>query len=155
MNTILVYYRMNNGHFRTYCDNEYKTRAKMPLLKKHRFELMPGFKADDEGLLKIKTGQLNIVTGVPGSGKSEWVDDLMINTIKNHGIKWAVFSPENYPPQVYYKKLAEKYHKVGFSAFTDQDHMEAITGLSDKVKLIVDTDEQDVLLISYLIGLNP
>lgn len=60
MQSILVYYRMNNGHFRTYCDDkgarsggEYETRAKMPLLKKHRFELMPGFKADDEGLLQF------------------------------------------------------------------------------------------------------
>ena len=51
-------------------------------------------KIDDQGLLKIKTGQLNIVTGSPGSGKSEWVDDIMINTVKQYGIKWAVFSPE-------------------------------------------------------------
>ena len=106
-------------------------------------------KIDDAGLLKIKTGQLNVVTGSPGSGKSEWVDDIMINTIKNHNIKWGVFSPENYPPQVYYKKLAEKYHKAPFKSFTDQDHMEAITGLSDKVKLIVDTDDDDVT-VEYL-----
>ena len=106
-------------------------------------------KIDEEELLKIKTGQLNIVTGVPGSGKSEWVDALMINTIKNHNIKWAVFSPENYPPQVYYKKLSEKFHKAPFNSFTDQDHIEAIVGLSDKVKLIVDTDEEDVT-IDYL-----
>ena len=104
---------------------------------------------DKEGLLRIKTGQLNIVTGVPGSGKSEWVDDLMINTTRNHGIKWAVFSPENYPPQVYYKKLAEKYHKANFNSFTDRDHMEAIIKLSDSIKLIVDTDEEDVT-IDYL-----
>ena len=106
-------------------------------------------KIDDEGLLRIKTGQLNIVTGSPGSGKSEWVDDLMINTVKQYGIKWAVFSPENYPPQVYYKKLAEKYMSIGFDALTQYDHLDAICGLSDKVKLIVDTDEEDVT-IDYL-----
>jgi twinkle protein len=106
-------------------------------------------KIDDQGLLRIKRGQLNIVTGSPGSGKSEWVDDLMINTIKNYGIRWAVFSPENYPPQVYYKKLAEKYMGFGFDALTQDNHCEAIAGLSDKVKLIVDTDEEDVT-IDYL-----
>lgn len=103
-------------------------------------------KIDEEGLLRIKKGQLNIVTGSPGSGKSEWVDDIMINTIKNHNIKWAVFSPENYPPQVYYKKLAEKYTGHGFKDLSQYDHMNAINYLSDNVKLIIDTDEEDVTI---------
>ena len=104
---------------------------------------------DEGGLLKIKTGQLNVVTGSPGSGKSEWVDDIMINTIKQYDFKWAVFSPENYPPQVYFKKLSEKYMDCGFDGFTKKDLMDAQVGLSNNVKLIIDTDEEDVT-IKYL-----
>jgi len=96
--------------------------------------------------LKIKTGQLNIVTGVPGSGKSEWVDDLMMNTVKQYGLKWAVFSPENYPPQVYFRKLAEKYTEKSFDDFKEHDLQTSVEDLSDYVKLIVDNDQDDVTL---------
>jgi twinkle protein len=99
--------------------------------------------------LKIKTGQLNIVTGVPGSGKSEWVDDLMINTVKNYGLKWAVFSPENYPPQVYFRKLSEKYCDKSFKNFEDHDIKTGIEDLSEYIKMIVDNEEDDVT-IDYL-----
>ncbi len=99
--------------------------------------------------LKIKAGQLNIVTGVPGSGKSEWVDDLMMNTIRQYGLKWAVFSPENYPPQIYFRKLAEKYCDKPFSDFNEKDLSKGIKDISEHVKLIVDNEEDDVT-IEYL-----
>ena len=99
--------------------------------------------------LKIKTGQLNIVTGVPGSGKSEWVDALMINTINSDGLKWAVFSPENYPPQVYFRKLAEKLNSKSFDYFNDSSLQSSIKYLSENIHLIVDNDEDDVT-IDYL-----
>lgn len=99
--------------------------------------------------LKIKTGQLNIVTGVPGSGKSEWVDDLMINTVNRYGLKWAVFSPENYPPHVYFKKLSEKISDKAFNNFNESNLKSSIDELSQHVHLIVDNDEDEVT-IDYL-----
>jgi twinkle protein len=99
--------------------------------------------------LKIKTGQLNIVTGVPGSGKSEWVDDLMMNTVKEYGLKWAVFSPENYPPQVYFRKLSEKYCDKPFTEFNENDLNLSISHLSEHIKLVIDNDEDEVT-IDYL-----
>ena len=99
--------------------------------------------------LKVKTGQLNIVTGTPGSGKSEWVDDLMINTVQNHGAKWAVFSPENYPVKVYYRKLAEKFEDKNFNDFTETTVKNSISELSNYVSLIVDNDK-DAVTMDYL-----
>jgi len=96
--------------------------------------------------LKIKTGQLNVVTGSPGSGKSEWVDDMMINTIKSDGLKWAVFSPENYPPKVYFRKLSEKFEEKPFDTFSEGTLKNSINELSDYVNLIVDNDEDEVTL---------
>lgn len=96
--------------------------------------------------LKVKGGQLNIVTGTPGSGKSEWVDDLMINTVKEYGAKWAVFSPENYPVKVYYRKLAEKFENKNFSEFTEATVKNSISELSQYVTLIVDNDKDDVTM---------
>jgi len=96
--------------------------------------------------LKVKTGQLNIVTGTPGSGKSEWVDDLMINTVQNHGVKWAVFSPENYPVKVYYRKLAEKFEDRNFKDFDESTVKNSISELSNYVSLIVDNDKDEVTM---------
>jgi len=107
-----------------------------------------GWRAMDKHL-KIKGGQLNIVTGVPGSGKSEWVDDLMINTVKTYGLKWAVFSPENYPAPVYFKKLAEKYVEKPFKDFDEHDLKTGIEDLSQHVKMIVDNEEDEVT-VDYL-----
>jgi twinkle protein len=96
--------------------------------------------------LKVKGGQLNIVTGTPGSGKSEWVDDLMINTVHNYGAKWAVFSPENYPVKVYFRKLSEKYESMNFSEFQEATLKNSITELSNHIHLIVDNDKDDVTM---------
>ena len=100
--------------------------------------------------LKIKRGQLNIVTGSPGSGKSEFVDDLMINMIKTYGVRWAVFSPENYPPQVYYKKLAEKYNNKSFPEMNENEINLSRSDLSGSVKLIIDNDTDEVT-VDYLL----
>ena len=96
--------------------------------------------------LKVKGGQLNIVTGTPGSGKSEWVDDLMINTVHTYGAKWAVFSPENYPVKVYFRKLSEKYESMNFNDFQEQTLKNSITELSNHIHLIVDNDKDDVTM---------
>lgn len=100
--------------------------------------------------LKIKTGQLNIVTGSPGSGKSEWVDQLVISTVKEYGLKWVIFSPENNPSAVYFRKLAAKYCRKGFDRMTDTEVDIATEDLSDHIQLLVDSEEEDIS-IDYIL----
>lgn len=54
-------------------------------------------------------GQLNIVTGIPGHGKSEWVDALAVNLAHLQGWRIAFYSPENFPIKLHVAKIAEKY----------------------------------------------
>ena len=56
----------------------------------------------------IKTGMLVVVTGIPNMGKSELVDAMSVNLAKNHGWKFGLYSPENYPSQIHMAKLCEK-----------------------------------------------
>lgn len=56
----------------------------------------------------VAPGQLTVVTGWPGSGKSEWVDALVLNLCVA-GWRFAVFSPENMPPEIHAVKFLEKY----------------------------------------------
>ena len=55
----------------------------------------------------VAEGQLTIVTGWPSSGKSEWLDALLVNLGKQ-GWKVAIFSPENHPVPLHISKLMEK-----------------------------------------------
>jgi twinkle protein len=54
-------------------------------------------------------GYTTLITGVPSSGKSEWLDCLMINMAIQHNWKFTVFSPENAPPEEHLSRWAEKY----------------------------------------------
>ena len=55
-----------------------------------------------------ESGRLAIVTGVPSSGKSEFVDYVVCKLNIKHGWKAAFFTPENYPLKFHYAKLFEK-----------------------------------------------
>jgi len=42
-------------------------------------------------------GQLTLWTGIPGSGKSEFIDQVMVRLSARHGWRHAIFAPENEP----------------------------------------------------------
>jgi len=65
-----------------------------------------GLETIDE-IFTIKEGMVYITTGFPGCGKSEFIDEIMINLAKNKSWKWAVASYEN-PPANHISKLMEK-----------------------------------------------
>jgi twinkle protein len=57
----------------------------------------------------IAPGELTIVTGIPGHGKSEVIDALMMQLAVDHGWNVAFCSPENLPVEQHIVKLIEKY----------------------------------------------
>ncbi len=63
----------------------------------------------------VADGQLTIVTGWPGSGKSEWLDALLLNLGKR-GWRFAIYSPENAPGELHVAKFLEKYLGLPFGA---------------------------------------
>ena len=44
--------------------------------------------------IQVVPGELSIVTGVPNSGKSEWIDALICNLAMRHGWSFALCSME-------------------------------------------------------------
>jgi twinkle protein len=71
-----------------------------------------GLDSVDE-LFTIAPGQLSIVTGIPSSGKSEFVDQIMMNLAMKHSWKFAIASFEN-PPKFHVAKMLEKYAEMPF-----------------------------------------
>lgn len=60
-------------------------------------------------LYTIGIGQWTLITGTPGSGKSEWLDAVMVNLAKLGGWHFIIYSPENWPLELHYSKILEKY----------------------------------------------
>lgn len=57
---------------------------------------------------RVALGQLTAITGFPGHGKSEIVDDIAVNMAITQGWRTAFLSPENFPNRRHVRKLAEK-----------------------------------------------
>lgn len=66
-----------------------------------------GWESLDE-LYTVRKGEFTVISGIPGHGKSSWVDALMVNLSRKYDWKFAVFTPENMPVERYYAGLAEK-----------------------------------------------
>lgn len=71
-----------------------------------------GYEELDE-YYKVAQGQLTVVTGNPSSGKSEFIDQVMVNQAMMFGTKFAVCSFENYP-STHLKKLLSKHNGKPF-----------------------------------------
>lgn len=71
--------------------------------------------------LTFYPGQLTVVTGIPGSGKSEFVDWLMASISKRHGWNWGICSFEC-PPAIHVTKIAEKVTDKSFGFRKNPDH---------------------------------
>ena len=96
-----------------------------------------GVSKDFDELLTFYPGQLTIVTGIPGSGKSEFVDWLMTAISKKHNWDWGICSFECDPPY-HVTKLAEKFTGKSFAFRKDitqrmnHDEFEYAIGMVDK-----------------------
>jgi len=62
---------------------------------------------------RVRPGDLTIVTGIPGSGKSEFIDAIITNMAELHGWRFAICSFET-PPPLHVIKLAEKRAELPF-----------------------------------------
>jgi len=88
-----------------------------------------------DDLFTISEGQLSVVTGMPSSGKSEFIDQIMVNLARRESWKFAVCSFEN-PPHMHIAKLAEKvtgkpfYDGLG-ARMTEEDLGDAVEFIND------------------------
>lgn len=115
-----------------------------------------GVKIGIESLDKLITflpGDMTTITGIPGSGKSEFTDWLMSKTSVNHGWKWAICSFENSPPVFHATKLIEKLSEkpfqnrsIGISKF----ELEMVMGYLNDNFFFINTIEADITIDGIL-----
>lgn len=93
-------------------------------------------------------GQWTLVTGVPGMGKSEWLDALTMNLTKKHSWVFGVCSPENQPVSYHVTKFMEKYIGKRMNKMSKDEYEESAEWVNAFFKFIL--PEEDRTLESVL-----
>ncbi|KAG2445627.1 hypothetical protein HXX76_000237 [Chlamydomonas incerta] len=81
---------------------------------------------------RVAPGELTIVTGIPNSGKSEFLDALLVNLAENHGWAFAMCSLEK-GPVPHLKALIEKRMRKPFRSTWHNGHLTPAMGLPELV----------------------
>ncbi|KAL0917218.1 hypothetical protein M5K25_012266 [Dendrobium thyrsiflorum] len=84
-----------------------------------------GWRALDD-LYNIVPGELTVITGVPNSGKSEWIDALLCNINERCGWTFALCSMEN-KVEDHARKLLEKHIKKPFFNLRNGESVERMS----------------------------
>jgi len=97
---------------------------------------------DIDNNLLWELGRLVVVTGIPQSGKSEFIDFLICKLNLVHGWKVGIFTPENWPLKNHYKKIHEKFSGKEFVKNTDTtDFYNIYNRLKDSFYYIMDEND--------------
>jgi twinkle protein len=111
-----------------------------------------------DNILKLPTeGRLIVVTGWPGSGKTNWTRFVMVHTMRNHNRRWAVFSPEMQPWEQFAAECAEVWSEKPFwtvpgieSMSRDEVHA-AADWFRNRLIMIVSDAEDEPPTIDWLL----
>lgn len=106
-----------------------------------------------DSIYTVAPGQLTVVTGYPSSGKSNWVDQVMVNLARDHDWKFAVCSFEN-QPEVHISRLMEIYTRKrffeGVNRMTDAEKDAAFKFVTEHFLFIDSNGEEPSTLDSIL-----
>lgn len=95
----------------------------------------------------VKEGQWTLVTGIPGHGKSNLLDAMLVNVAGKENWRFGMFSPENQPIERHFANLMEKYADAPFSfAATGRMTVEAKDAAKEWVNehfFVILPDEED------------
>lgn len=95
----------------------------------------------------VKEGQWTLVTGIPGHGKSNMLDAMLVNVATKDNWRFGMFSPENQPIERHFANLMEKYADAPFSfgapgRMTDAIKEEAKEWVNDHFYVILPDEEE-------------
>ena len=86
---------------------------------------------DVPGNFRLAKSYMSIFTGYPSSGKSEFLDAILINMALLHKWKTIYYSPENFPVEMHMGKLGEKFIGKHIMEFDKEESKEALTFMNE------------------------
>ena len=102
--------------------------------------------ANLDSVTRFEVNRTLVVTGIPGSGKSEFVDELMARFMVRHDWRVAYFSPENRPVSYHLRKIIMKLvgKSFGKNAMKRAELEQAIDYLAANVFSILPSQDYSV-----------
>jgi twinkle protein len=95
---------------------------------------------DFDRLFSFRPGELTIVTGKPGAGKSEFVDQLVVQLAKEHNIRTTYCSLENpldeHAAKIIEKRVGEPFGDVGGQKMSERDVEDAVDWMQEYITFI-------------------
>jgi twinkle protein len=76
-------------------------------------------------IFSVMRGQLTTVTGIPSHGKSNFVDDYVLELVDDYKMKASWFSPEHSPMELYKTNLISKV--IGKNFWKDTDNAKRVS----------------------------
>lgn len=103
--------------------------------------LPKGDKTGDDQLddhIGFMPGELTIVTGVPGHGKSIFLDQITVGLAQTSGWRFALCTPESYPIKFYYSRLIKRIVGMRFSHrnISKDDYDQVANWIGDRYQII-------------------
>jgi twinkle protein len=101
--------------------------------------------------LSFHKGYLTTITGIPGHGKSDFLDHVLLKLLQRHQWKGAFYSPENRPVELHISKMLRKLTKrpfMGQHRMNQQEIYEALYLLENSIFFV--KPEKDFSLESIL-----
>ena len=104
----------------------------------------------------VKPGEFTVITGIPGSGKSEFIDALAVRMATLHDWKFAFFSPENLPIARHIEKLLEKTVGKPFARHGLEEQRMSVEEVERDIRIMNDQfffiyPEDDVLSVDTIL----
>ena len=98
-----------------------------------------------DNIYKVMPSTFNLVTGIPNHGKSNFLDQILMNLAENHNWSFAIFSPEHSTPNHIRRLLEKRCRKpfdIGTSARINQEELNnGIEFLDEHFRFIENTEE--------------
>lgn len=90
---------------------------------------------------KVAPGFITTVTGIPSSGKSTFVANMVCRLAINHGLKFGMFCPEN-PGRSMLEKLVQAAVQKPLCNMTDGEYERAISFVNDHFMEIIGVEDK-------------
>lgn len=85
---------------------------------------------------KVAPGYVTLLTGVPGVGKSTFVDNLVLNIASTYGVRTAYFSPEMRPTEYHITQMLRTIYGDDPRNMPDAEYAEALAFLDQHVSFL-------------------
>lgn len=92
-----------------------------------------------DGHIGFMAGEMTVITGIPGHGKSIFLDQIALGLAIESGWKFAACSPESYPIPLYFSRLIKRIigRKFSKNHMSEAEFKQVTDWLKDKFYMIM------------------